>query len=229
MQMSFQEDQKTEVGFPNNCYQPYLMLKPYFLKHMYILTEEFFSKFGLQFKYAYKIDNWSEIALEIYKPTVKKLGKSFELGLLGHIDCVTTFWKNEALLIFFEPMESEKESFERVIKLKQYLRNKLPGGPEGKDYILLSNLDYVNIEKELKEQLPKVLPNLGGNPISTYEGAWDYFFFKYIHCPDIIEECKQEMLIYNTHNILSDLNFISKDDFDIMVRNCTYTIPRNLI
>lgn len=167
--------------------------------------------------------------VRIYQPTVKKLGKDFELGLLGHIDCITTFWKDEALLLFFEPMEPEEESFKKVMKLKKHIRAKLPGGPEGKDYIFLSNLNNVDINKELKDRLPSVLPSLGDNPISSHEGAWDYFFFKHVHCPDTIAECKDEILIYMNNHILDDTNFISVKDFDIMVRNCTYVIPRNLI
>lgn len=122
-----------------------------------------------------------------------------------------------------------EESFKRVIRLKKHIRTKLPGGPEGKDYIFLSNLNHVDIKKELKDRLASVLPSLGDNPISSHVGAWDYFFFKYVHCPDTIAECKDEILIYMNNHILDDTNFISVKDFDIMVRNCTYVIPCNLI
>lgn len=104
---------------------------------------------------------------------------------------------------------------------EKYLHGNLPGGPEAKDYIFLSNSDYAQFHNRLKDKRPVVLPCLGDKCISSYKGCLDYFIFKHVHCPDSIVDCKEELCINYEDDILSKADFISKKYFDIMVKNCT--------
>ena len=105
--MLSREVQLIEPGYQNDGkYVPYIMLKPYFVRYMNILTNSLLNRFDLKIQCGYKVKKWSFIAKEIYKPTIQELGKNFETGLYGHIEVVKSFWKDEAIIVFFRKSQN---------------------------------------------------------------------------------------------------------------------------
>lgn len=155
--MSFKKVQPIDLGYQSyREYIPYVMLKPYFTQHMSMLTDSFLNRFDLKIQCGYKVRKWSSLAKEIYRSTIQELGKDFETGLYGHIEVVKSFWKDEAIIVFFKKSQDDETDFSKVVNLKDYIRKNLPGAPQGKDYIFLGNLNEMEIPLEIKKRRPLV-------------------------------------------------------------------------
>jgi len=202
--------------------KPYLLLKPYFQNHLETFSEGL-EKYDLTIDGVFKVDNWKEFSLVIYKNTVEKEGEEFEVGLCGHLELISYFFGNRAILVTFL-----EKSYQKVLELKKYIRATLKGGPHSNDILVCMNLDKIKIPKsellQTRGKLGVSLEKGGFTSLSPETGLWDYYYFKYVHTPDTYKECVEEFEKINQLGIFKKENEIPIETFNKMVKLGTYTL-----
>lgn len=213
-------------------YKPTLLLKPYFQNHLPLLREGLVIH-QLRIDAIYKIRDWKNISLAIYKKNVATEGEDFEVGLYGHIELVNYLFGNTALLMVFASEFGEEETFNRVLELKKFIRERLRGGPSTQDIIVMMDLDQVPVTKSYLIKNRGVLCVEIGNQqrvqLSKKSGLWDYYFFKYVHAPNTFQKSRDEYEIFEQFDIFSPQNRLSMSDFERMMELKTYISPDDFI
>jgi len=213
--------------------KPYLLLKPYFQNHLGTFSEGV-KKYDLTIDSVFRVNNWKELSLVIYKNTVEKEGKKFEIGLYGHLELISYFFGNKAILVTFTDgngKDIREKTYQKVLELKKYIRTTLKGGPYSNDILVCMNLDKIKIPKsdllQTRGKLGVSLNNGGFTALSSEPGLWDYYYFKYVHTPDTYKECIEEFRKISQLGIFREKNKIPIETFDKMIKLKTYISPHN--
>jgi len=213
--------------------KPYLLLKPYFQNHLGIFSAGL-KKYDLTIDSVFRVNNWKEFSLVIYRNTVEKEGEKFEVGLYGHLELISYFFGNKAILVTFTNgggKEVCEKSYQKVLELKKHIRATLKGGHHSNDILVCMNLDKIKIPKSdllrTRGKLGVSLDNGGFTVLSPETGLWDYYYFKYVHTPDTYKECAEEFEKINQLGIFKKENEIPVEIFNKMVKLNTYVDPKD--
>ncbi len=214
---------------------PFILTKPYsgeYLEKLLQLVENN----GLCLQNIYSTDRWRDVARRIYQKNIEKNGPEFGVGLEGHIRLVNYFFGNRAAVLLLESSKETKQDLSATLaavqNVKRELRSIAPGGEKLEDVVVFMNLDRVGVQR------PKSMPSptgvigiqeTGNNKfkcISESQGYWDFYYFKYLHTPDSIEELHEELDILQEMGVLHKNNEIPFEDFLIMAKLRTLIPPR---
>jgi len=206
---------------------PYFILKPYCVNHLKVV-QKIIDKNNLDIDEIYSVNDWANISRVIYKPTIKKEGYLFKIGLEGHIYLVNYFWGNNAILLFLKVKKRINPfyTFQLAKKAKTEIRSSLLGGPQGNDILVLMNLEKIKITNS---SVLKSYGILGVKNTKTKnffelgkEGLWDSYFFKYVHMPDSYKELMDELKILKELDIIDTKNKIPNEEFRKMIKFKTF-------
>jgi len=213
--------------------KPYLLLKPYFKNHLNVLLEGL-TKYNLRIDTVFRIDDWRGLSLLIYKKTVEEKGEEWEVGFYGHLELVNYFFGNQALLVTLESNDRQssiEQTYQTVLKLRKYIRASLRGGPFSGDITVCMNLDKLKLPKssllQTRGKLGVSLDRGGFAELIPEAGLWDYYYFKYVHMADTLEEGEEEFETMRKFGVFNKENEISRETFDKMAELRTYNRPED--
>lgn len=204
----------------------FLIAKPYSGQYLELLLGVI-SKNGLHPHSIYATDRWGEIARKIYQKNIDRMGSEFKVGLEGHIRLVNFLFGNRAIILLLKGSDSnaldEEETLMLAQKVKNELRSQAPGGEKLEDIIVFMNLAQIDIGCEIGGVVATGILGLRddeGNfkAISKISGAWDYYYFKYVHAPDNLQELYEELEILQKMGALNPDTEISFQEFLIMAK-----------
>lgn len=214
---------------------PYIMVKPYTSQHLEKLLEKV-SDSGLNIKSTFATNQWSNVARSIYQRNIDTEGELFRIGLEGHIHLVNHFFGDNALVLFVEDKGDKEQSIQETLCLaqsvKREFRKSMPAGQNLQDIVIMMNLDEIGIGCDTGLfQVGLIGMQTNENDfqkISKHKGRWDYYYFKYIHVPDDIEGCINEINILDKMGVLDSKNEVTFEDFMVMAKLKTLTPIKKL-
>ena len=212
-----------------------MIAKPYSGQYLDLLLDTI-SRNGLKPEKIFSTENWSEVARRIYEKNVKLYGNSFKIGLEGHIKLVNSFFGNRAAVLLLGPdcSDTEKSLQETLCltqQVKKELRGQTPGGPDLTDIVVMMNLEKLDGNHDVSSVAPTGIIGVQKEdgefrPISKVKGIWDFYYFKYVHAPDSIDDLQEELETLNDLGVLDDKNEVSFEDFVVMAKLKTLVPPK---
>ncbi len=215
---------------------PFVIAKPYSGQYLELLLETI-SKNGLQPHSIYGTDRWGDVARQIYQKNVDRIGRKFKVGLEGHIRLVNFLFGNRAVVLFLEGSGNTNMDLQEALSLtqevKRNLRTQAPGGERLEDIIVFMNLKQVDIGCDPEGICPTGIIGIKNDSgefkaISKTSGTWDFYYFKYVHVPDNIEDLHEELTTLDKMGVLDPKNEIAVQDFLVMAKLQTL-VPLDLI
>jgi hypothetical protein len=211
-------------------HKPFIMPKPESAKFLAEL-EECINDSGYKIDGIWRVKDWQSTARALYADQlVESRDSSFVTGFESHVWMLNYLFGNRSLILTLDAQETSANAhlsmLEDVFAIKQKFRRNMKGCYDG---TLLTLLDLSKIpELKYNGQSGLLGTSKGGvfKPLNngSYDGSWDYVYFKYVHCPEP-ERNMKELDILKNLGIFNQENIITPSDWEIMKYQKTMIPP----
>ena len=198
---------------------PFILVKPSCIEHFHLLLRTI-DGHQLKIKDAFWNNKCAEISRKIYKKNISQdSGDNFRIGLEGHIKIINWFFGNRSLILFLNSKRGKlslQKPLARVKKIKKDFRKMMIGGENLRSLFIILNLRYIERDEKVLRNFQKGLVGIEEKnhfvQLSKDKSYWDYYYFKYIHCSDSLDDLREEVGILGEMGLLTREHRLSRKD-----------------
>ena len=170
------------------------------------------------------VQNWEDVAKNIYKKCIQDRDELFEKEFLCHI------WLNKYLfgnfaIVFLLSKDGyfDNRLLDAILNLKKKIRSRFDASKNG-TFIVALDMEKINLSSTRVPKGRLIIQHDRESSIFdqsiSQEGRFNSFFFQYVHCPNVnYEDAKQELDILKKMGVLSIENMISIDEWNTMKKH----------
>lgn len=170
---------------------------------------------GFKIDSKHPIIDWETVSREIYAPQFSS--PQFTSEFNTYLWLTKNFFGNGAIAYKLSCDGTLEKNIEALMGLKSKFRRETAERLDSPINILVNLDKLARVPQPLKIGKPGIL-KIGDSPLEegSFQGRWDYFFFKYVHSPDNRQAYERENQILNN---LGVYNYkINKDEWAQMVQ-----------
>ena len=167
----------------------FTLLKPE-MKRCVDSLDSYLTRAGFKIDSRHPIKNWEETAREIYAPQMADPKFTSEFNV--YLWITKNLFGDNAVAYQLSRNESRKQNIKDLMEVKQRFRGDVSQKLDGPINIMV-NLDQISTCQPIEIGKRGVI-HIGDEPLKTgsFNGRWDFFFFKYIHTSDNHESYERE-------------------------------------
>jgi len=191
----------------------FMLPKPVCINHLSLL-ENVLLEHDFIIENIYKVFDWKDISCKIYGPQLDS-DKAFKEGFEAHTWLVNHLFGNRTIVLVVDEI-SENGLEEKLINLdvaKTDFRKRVYADETGGIIICMNNYK-LPVSVSGKMGFLGVKQDNNFYKLLNLPGCWDFYYFKYVHCPDPnIKELEREWNILVNCKVICPENLITKEEW----------------